>query len=138
MRSPGGDPLFDVDDVRTNLLPTPTATDARASGGVDGLNVTLTDVTARRLRPFGQYAPAVARWEAILGREAPPPTLPDGQGGRHRLNPLFVEWMMGLPEGWVTAVDVPRVVKLRALGNGVVPQQAALAIAHLLSVWDEP
>lgn len=42
---------------------------------------------------------------------------------------------MGLPAGWVT--DVPglgRNAQLRALGNGVVPQQAALAltlIAHL-------
>lgn len=39
---------------------------------------------------------------------------------------------MGLPEGHVT--DVPglsRVAKLKALGNGVVPQQAALAVRAL-------
>jgi len=41
--------------------------------------------------------------------------------------------MMGLPEGWVT--DVPgltRAQQLRALGNGVVPQQAAAALRLLL------
>lgn len=40
---------------------------------------------------------------------------------------------MGLPEGWVT--DVPglsRNAQLKALGNGVVPQQAAAALRVLL------
>lgn len=39
---------------------------------------------------------------------------------------------MGLPAGWVT--DVPglsRTDQLRCLGNGVVPQQAALALRLL-------
>ncbi len=39
---------------------------------------------------------------------------------------------MGLPEGWVT--DVPglsRNAQLKVLGNGVVPRQAAAALAHL-------
>ncbi len=40
--------------------------------------------------------------------------------------------MLGLPAGWVTAVPgVPRNAQLKALGNGVVPQQAALALAML-------
>lgn len=38
---------------------------------------------------------------------------------------------MGLPAGWVTAVDIPRNAQLKALGNGVVPQQAALALSLL-------
>jgi DNA (cytosine-5)-methyltransferase 1 len=41
--------------------------------------------------------------------------------------------MMGLPAGWVT--DVPGITRndqLKMLGNGVVPQQAAAAITHLL------
>jgi len=40
---------------------------------------------------------------------------------------------MGLPDGWIT--DVPglsRNDQLKALGNGVVPQQAALALRLLL------
>ena len=40
---------------------------------------------------------------------------------------------MGLPEGHVTAVDITRAQQLKALGNGVVPQQAALALSLLLS-----
>jgi DNA (cytosine-5)-methyltransferase 1 len=36
--------------------------------------------------------------------------------------------MMGLPEGHVTNVGLTRAQQLKALGNGVVPQQAALAL----------
>ena len=41
--------------------------------------------------------------------------------------------MMGLPDGWVTDVIVKRGPALKCLGNGVVPQQAALAIGQLMS-----
>jgi DNA (cytosine-5)-methyltransferase 1 len=47
---------------------------------------------------------------------------------------VFVEWLMGLPAGWVT--DVPGLTsnqRLRLLGNGVVPQQGAAALVHLLA-----
>jgi DNA (cytosine-5)-methyltransferase 1 len=40
--------------------------------------------------------------------------------------------MMGLPAGHVTNVGLTRSQQLKALGNGVVPQQAALAIRILL------
>ncbi|MBF6397884.1 DNA cytosine methyltransferase [Nocardia cyriacigeorgica] len=76
------------------------------------------------------YTPAIRRWEAALGRPAPHPTQP-GLRGSTVLAPAFVEWMMGLPEGWVTDLDLPRNAQLRALGNGVVPQQAAYAISML-------
>ncbi len=82
---------------------------------------------------WGEYAPAVRRWERTLGRSAPAPT----DGGR--LSPLFVEFLMGLPEGWVT--DVPglsRNVQLKALGNGVVPQCAAAAYRVLLERLGSP
>ena len=72
-----------------------------------------------------------AAGKPILGRPAPRPTEPGRTG--ERLSPRFVEWMMGLPEGWVT--DVPglsRNAQLKALGNGVVPQQAAMALRLLL------
>lgn len=40
---------------------------------------------------------------------------------------------MGLPAGHVTAVPgLTRNQMLKALGNGVVPQQGAAALAHLL------
>jgi len=39
---------------------------------------------------------------------------------------------MGLPAGHVTAVpDLTRTAQLKALGNGVVPQQAAAALRLL-------
>lgn len=83
---------------------------------------------------FGQYAPAIARWEAVLGRPAPAPTESTGKGGAHRLSPRFVEWLMGLPDGWVTDTDTTRNEQLKALGNGAVPQQAAAAVRHLLGI----
>ena len=41
---------------------------------------------------------------------------------------------MGLHDGHVTdpAIGISRNDQLKALGNGVVPQQAALALRHLL------
>jgi len=38
---------------------------------------------------------------------------------------------MGIPAGWVTDVEISRADQLRALGNGVVPQQAMLALQLL-------
>jgi DNA (cytosine-5)-methyltransferase 1 len=82
---------------------------------------------------WGDYEPAVNRWERTLGRPAPNPTI-TGRTGRPVLNPPFVEWMMGLPEGWVTDVpDLSRVAQLKALGNGVAPAQAVAALTQL---WD--
>lgn len=78
------------------------------------------------------YTAAMHRWEHLLGRPAPHPTQP-GQHGRPVLAPAFVEHLMGLPAGWVTDLPLPRTAQLRALGNGVVPQQAAHAVALLLA-----
>jgi DNA (cytosine-5)-methyltransferase 1 len=44
-----------------------------------------------------------------------------------------VEFLMGLPDGYVTDV-LPRNPALRVLGNGVVPVQAAAAFQALMSV----
>jgi DNA (cytosine-5)-methyltransferase 1 len=40
---------------------------------------------------------------------------------------------MGIPPGWVTDINIPRTAQLRALGNGVVPQQAARALNLMLA-----
>ncbi|GAA4377346.1 hypothetical protein GCM10023088_37080 [Actinomadura verrucosospora] len=83
---------------------------------------------------WGCYAPAIARWEYLIGRTAPHPTEPTGRHGADRLSPGFVEWLMGLPDGWVT--DVPglsRNQQLTLLGNGVVPAQGAAALADLFA-----
>lgn len=74
---------------------------------------------------------AVARWGMLLGRPVPDPTQVGTHGGPV-LSPVFVEWLMGLPEGWVTDLGLPRTVALRVLGNGVVPQQATAALRLLL------
>ena len=73
-----------------------------------------------------QFTPAVVRWERLTGRSAPAPL-----NGK-QLNARFVEWMMGLPEGWVTDL-VPNRRALHTLGNGVVPQQAAAALRSLVA-----
>lgn len=81
---------------------------------------------------WGDYLPAVRRWEDLTGRPSPAPTERGPRGGI-RLTPAWTEWLMGLPAGWVT--DVPglgRKEQLRAIGNGVIPAQAFAAFHHLL------
>ena len=111
------------------LLPTPTAQAGKQAAADRGPGTrddhNLWSVVARK-NEWGKYAPAIHQWEQILGRPAPPPTA----GGR--LSPRFVEWMMGLPQGWVTDVDISRAQQLRALGNGVVPPQCAAALRMFL------
>ena len=81
---------------------------------------------------WGIYRAAIQRWARVLDRPAPPPTYPD-TGGAPRLSPRFVEWLMGLPPGWVTDVaGLPWGAQIRALGNGVVPLQAQTALRMLL------
>ena len=171
------------------LLTTPSVADVeggrKSRSGERGDELLLNGLAA--LGRFGEYAPAIHRWETVLGRAAPDPT-EMGSGSRrkcevhgdskevrsgkvlHRmreanvsqtvrerevgrsgqapgghsaskactckrvLSPRFCEWMMGLPEGWVTDIEISRAKQLRALGNGVVPQQAAQAIRALLNV----
>lgn len=81
---------------------------------------------------WGKFEPAIRRWEETLGRPAPAPTKPDGKDGAHRLSSAFTEWMMGLPDGWITDCGLTRNEELKACGNGVVPQQAELALRVLL------
>lgn len=90
-----------------------------------------TDVLALRPgRPevdWGPYEAAIRRWEHVLGRPAPWPT--DLRG---RLSPVFSEWMMGYPDGWVTCVPgLPRSAMLQAIGNGVVRLQVSTAVRML-------
>jgi DNA (cytosine-5)-methyltransferase 1 len=61
-----------------------------------------------------------------MSMQTSPNTLVDG-----KLNAKFVEYMMGLPDGWVTDLDLSRAQQLKMLGNGVVPQQAYYALELL-------
>ncbi len=65
-----------------------------------------------------------SRFEMSL--QDPPHALVDG-----KVNAKFVEYMMGLPVGWVTDLDLSRSQQLKILGNGVVPQQAYYALELL-------
>ena len=127
------------------LLPTPLTTDASIgpvptdvttplAGGSSPPNGGRGEGCGYGCSAWGTYAPAVHRWEIHLGRLAPSPTEPSGKNGTHRLSERAVEFMMGLPDGWVT--DVPGVTRneaLKALGNGVVPAQAAEAVRWVLA-----
>ena len=128
------------------LLPTPAVNDMGAGKTVEAWDAWTDTMRARhgngnghgkslaieaqRHTDFGPYTPAIRRWESVLGRPAPSPTEPN-KDGRPRLSARFVEFLMGLPAGWVTDVDIPRSAQLKALGNGVVPQQALLALSLL-------
>lgn len=81
-----------------------------------------------------EYTGAVRRWET-LHRAAPSP-VEMSPAGKPRLAGPFPEWMMGLPEGWVT--NVPGVGwndQVKACGNGVVPQQAIAALRDMLTAF---
>ena len=130
------------------LLPTPEAKLARSgpdyaranrpgSGGDD-----LTTVAAKAAHgkgvDWGDFAPAIERAEQVLQRPAPEPVEPN-RNGNPRITGRFVEWLMGLPEGWVT--DTPKLTRkaeFTMIGNGVVPQQAALALYRLTRGITQP
>lgn len=118
-------------DLPHMLMPTPNARDGKDAAFPPSLDTHRPGATDKVVRAvhhgLGAYAPALERWGAILGRPAPGPTQA-GRDGRPRLSPRFVEWMMGLPEDWVGG---PLTQQLKLLGNGVVPQQAALALQVL-------
>ena len=78
-------------------------------------------------RDFGTYQAAIDRWTRVIGRPAPDPTVPGKNGPR--LSARFCEWLMGWPDGWVTDTDgISHSAALKICGNGVVPQQAVLAL----------
>jgi DNA (cytosine-5)-methyltransferase 1 len=115
------------------LMGTPRANAANSSAvqvDADAPKARLEDQVL--IQSWGKFEPAIRRWEEVLGRPAPAPTKPDGKDGNHRLSSKFTEWMMGLPDGWVTDVGLTRNEELKACGNGVVPQQAELALRELL------
>jgi hypothetical protein len=117
------------------LLGTPRATASESSSKQVELGAPKSRIEDQVLTTnWGKFEPAIRRWETILGREAPQPTKPDGKDGNHRLSSKFTEWMMGLPDGWITGHDLKRNDELKLAGNGVVPQQAELALRLLLEL----
>lgn len=90
---------------------------------------------------WGKWKTAVDHWTDIIGRPSPYPIEKGDPPRRSRtkerangyvLSARFAEWVMGLPEGWVTEIpDITRSQKIKLIGNGCVPQQAALALRLL-------
>lgn len=119
-----------------NYLPTPNTMDdlpARDESKIDRSNGGFSNVRETVMRPnFDRFEPAVKRWEEVTGMKAPAPTKPDGKEGAQGLSSEFTEWMMGLPKGWITGLGLSRKDELKACGNGVVPQQAELALRLLM------
>jgi hypothetical protein len=122
------------------MLPTPTTQDGKNNGGPSQFNRNTKPLNTQVLvkTEWGKFEPAVRVWEQEIEREAPSPTKPDGKEGAHRLSSKFTEWMMGLPEGWITDVGLTRNEELKLAGNGVVPQQAELALKILLENTPPP
>lgn len=138
--------------LEVQLLPTPKACDSPAMSAVSHHFPTpaASDATGGGANPanregrtgqiidavldadlWGKYGPAIARWEKVVG-PAPAPTEPS-RSGRPRLAAQFAEWMMGLPVEHVTnpTIGLSRIGQLKAIGNGVCPQQALAALAIL-------
>ena len=102
------------------------------SGGANGPSAAIAGWSDETALDWREFEAGVRRWEGILGRFAPEPTVP-GVRRSHVLSPHLTEWMMGLPEGWITGVPgLTRNQQIKLAGNGVVPQQAAYAFVHLL------
>jgi DNA (cytosine-5)-methyltransferase 1 len=123
----------DLPNIAIDLLGTPRTSSANGStpkqvaAGAPKARIEDQVLTTN----WGKFEPAIRRWEATIGRPAPEPTKPDGKEGNHRLSSKFTEWMMGLPDGWITDIGLKRNDELKACGNGVVPQQAELALSLL-------
>ena len=141
------------DTPALNLLPTPTAHDSKGAGTSESyrsrntqrgrtssghLAMDIVHHTHADRSRFGEYAPAICRWETITTRPAPNPTAPS-KTGKQQLNSVFSEWMMGLPAGWVTdpEIGLTRSQQLRVIGNGVVPQQATAALIEMIANLEE-
>jgi len=115
-RGSHGDLTLPSAAIQVHTLPTPCARDARGGwrhgDGNPDLGTAVKDRGSPDEARWGAYAAAVTRWEDLLGRPAPEPTQP-GRHGKPVLAPAFVEWLMGLPHGWVTALPLPRTAALR-------------------------
>lgn len=113
------------------LLPTPTASrlDAKKHGNRSG-GASLWHVVTHDL--WADYREAEDRAARTIGRPHPARTRVN-KTRRESISTAYVEWMMGLPPGYVTNnTDIPISAQNRALGNMCTPRQAHAAVANLL------
>ena len=104
---------------------TDTNSDACEKSRRTDREISATDRGLQSRQDIGQ-ARGEHRFSRSMERETIPNALDQG-----KLNAKFVEYMMGLPNGWVTDLDLSRTQQLKMLGNGVVPQQAYYALELL-------
>lgn len=154
-----------LDDFPQRLVPTPTAGDAKstrnetsdAEWNKEGRN------SGRTLTDYATLYPTPTRRDGMGGPGRSPKrtggpnlrTVVNEKDGDYKLNPRWVEWMMGLPADW-TDPDVPndalvpfegwtherlprtdaaaphRRKRLEACGNGLVWQVACVALSWML------
>jgi site-specific DNA-cytosine methylase len=160
--------------TKTGAWPTPAASNPQDGESVESWEARRQTLLAKGINGNGAGMPL-----NIAVKMYPTPTKSDGSGGpgttpkrtggknlrtvandlegNGRLNPGWVEWMMGLPQGWTnpsipnTAIipfigwqrePAPRTVpnglkdrtkRIKALGNGLVPQAAMVALGWVLS-----
>lgn len=129
------------------LLPTTRTTDANGSGthGDGGMDLRTAVTHADAQIGWGEYMAAIRRWENATDKPVPDP-VELNRNRNLRIAAKFSEWMMGWPEGWVTDLIttnrslykegmISRTAAMRMIGNGVVPQQAVMAISELMEAW---
>ena len=112
------------------------STGARRSSGAIASSIEATDAGPTRISAYpyegwGDYRVVMARWTARLASVAPAPFQGRSKNGYLRYNEDFAEWLMGLPHHYTKVADVTRRERMKMLGNGVVPQQALLALELL-------
>lgn len=138
-RAPVGLPPGPVGAAGAELLRTPTTQPEQRPGPGYGRFSLAQQVSGRDAAAWGEYLPVITRHAEAVGRPAPIAAAPLKPGGRPRLRPEFVEWMMMVPEGHVTnpELGLSRAAMFRMLGNGVVPAQAAHALRVLAPIADQ-
>lgn len=75
---------------------------------------------------------ALEHWESVTGERYPyPMDIPHSRDAAFLISMAFVEWMMGLPIGYVghPDIDLDRDERMDLLYSGTVPLQAAHAVA---------
>ena len=127
--SSAGQPGPKPSDIQSQRARYSGASNSTEHTNTDSQRCTLVGNQRRTQRHKGQSQSIVSELVEAIYNQAVPPTLDKG-----KLNVKFVEYMMGLPDGWVTDIDLSRAQMLKILGNGVVPQQAYRALELLNNV----
>lgn len=122
---------LDADPWTGTLWPTPNAYDTHLD--VEAYKWSLADMKGEA------DSRALEHWEKVTGEHYPYPfyTL-DSPAAPPRLSVGFVEWMMGLPIGYVSTPDLRLThnQRMSLLYSGTVPLQAAHAAALILTQMD--